>query len=208
VELGQGDFSQALTSARDSGADIIFLSVAGGDMASTSNQAAEFDIYEEAHMVYPVVTVAGVQSVDPAVRANSNWHGALDWNWTLDTPETNRLVEASRNEYGEPPAWPGANMYAHLRTIIKTINEVGSKAADDIAPALEGADIRPQIWNGGEYIRACNHASIMPSLVMQGTNPDEIDEERQNYIQVEATVDDYDVIYQSCEDTGCSAYWS
>lgn len=200
TELGQGDYSQALTEAEESGADIIYSPTAGGDMVQMANQAGEFGLLEDIVFMWPVGGLTVAQQIDPSVITHENFYTGLGWYWQLDNEPTNTYVQNYRDRADDVPSWPSAIIYSALRTLLNSVRDVGSVDTAEVARATEGAAINPQLWSRDEYFRECNHANMFPYYLARGKeNP-----EGSDYYELVATIDDYDEIYRTCEETGCN----
>jgi branched-chain amino acid transport system substrate-binding protein len=98
VQLGQGDFSEALTAAEESGADIVYCALAGGDHVQAANQAAEFGLYEEGiRFAFPFSGIDVAQGIDPSALTNDNLFMGVQWYWELGTPDGDEFVEQYRS---------------------------------------------------------------------------------------------------------------
>jgi len=200
TELGQGDFSGALTEARNSGADIIYSPTAGGDMVKMANQAGSFGMLEDHVIMWPVGGLTVAQQIDPSVLTHENFYTGLGWYWKLDNQATKTYVSNYQDKTdGGVPSWPSAIVYGALRTLLSSVKEAETIETREIALATEGKKINPQLWGRDEYFRKCNHANIFPYYLARGKkNP-----QGENVYEVVQTIDNYDEIYRTCEETGC-----
>lgn len=210
TELGQSDFSRALTEARESGADIIYSPTAGGDMVNLANQAGSFGMFEDHVFMWPVGGLTNAQQINASVLSNDNFYTGLGWYWNFDNPATKEYVQSYGGGSGDDsggtpsiddvPSWPSAILYSGMRTLMKSFAEVGEVDTTAVAQETAGNDITPQLWDAGEHFRECNNSNIFPYYVARGKeNPEGAD-----VYEIVAEIDDYDEIYRSCSETGCT----
>lgn len=201
TQLGQSDFSQALTEARDSGADIIYSPTAGGDLVKLANQASEFGMYEDFTFMWPVGGLTVIEQINPDIRTNENFNVGLGWYWKLDTPATKTFIDAYDEQTdGEVPSWPSAILYAALRTLLDSAATVGEWNAKDVAKETQGKKLSEQLWGRDEYFRKCNNSNIFPYYIARGKQ----DPSGNDVYEIMATIDDYKEIYRDCSETGCN----
>jgi ABC-type branched-subunit amino acid transport system substrate-binding protein len=203
VELGAGDYSQALTEAMNSGADIIYSATTGTDQVQLSTQANEFGIYDEdIQLTFPFSSLTEGEQISQSILNNGNWSAALQWYWQSGSDAGNTFTEEYRDEYGEVPTSQGM-MYSAVRTYLKAVGEADSTDPEAVSQALNGRDIEPSIWGVGEHYRECNHGPVYPNLFVRGRPESEVEES--NYFEVvNKDSDPESNLMRSCEETGCS----
>jgi len=204
TELGQGDFSEALTAAEESGADIVYCALAGNDHVQCANQAEEFGLYDEGiRFAFPFSGIDVAQAIDPPALTNDNLFMGVQWYWELGTPEGDEFVEDYRGEYDEVPTANLGLVYGTYRTALSVVGEVGSTTTEDIRRGMVERPLDKQLWDIGEQYRACNQALIYPPILVQGRSQDDWNEEESNLFEVYNYPEDPSEFYRTCEETGC-----
>lgn len=204
TQLGQGDFSQALTTVEQSGADIVYCALAGGDHAQCVNQIEELGLFDEGiQFAFPFSGLDVAQGINSSALANENLYLGIQWYWELGTEDGDEFVEAYRSEYDTVPTANTGLVYGTYRTALNAVGDTGSTELEDLRSAIVDQPLSEQLWGTGERYRACNQALVYPPLLVQGRPENEVNEERTNLFEVFNTPEEPTEFYRSCEDTGC-----
>lgn len=202
TEVGQGDFSQPITDAQRSGADIIVFNQAAGDHVQSARQANDFGLFEDYVCVWPATGITEAGQIGQNVISKDNFYAGAVWYWERETSASAEFTEAFRNEYGELPYGFAACMYVGTRTALRGIGNAGTVEMDPVRKQLEGMELFPQLWGTGERFRACDHAVTIPTLAVTGRDPSEVD--GQNHFEVlNVPQNPEDTQMRDCSETGC-----
>jgi branched-chain amino acid transport system substrate-binding protein len=204
TQLGQGDFSQALTAAEESGADIVYCALAGGDHAQCANQIGEFGLFDEGiRFAFPFSGLNVAQGINPSVITNENLFLGIQWYWETETEDSDAFVSAYRSEYDTVPTANTGLVYGTYRTALNAVGEANSTAMEDIRSVIVDQPLAEQLWGTGEAFRGCNQALVYPPLLVQGRPEDEWNEDQTNLFEVFNKPEEPSEFYRSCEETGC-----
>jgi len=199
------DFSQAITTAENSGADIIAFNQAIGALIRSANQADEFGILDEKTCCWPAVGVSAAEAIGQEIVSHENFVGGEVWYWELESEGAQNFASAYRDAYDQIPWGFSATEYAGTRTALKAMQAAGTTEMDPVRQELEGRELFPQVWGVGEYIRGCDHATTVPTQTVRGTPPEDFN--GNNYFQVLDIPDSAEQVVETqmrtCEETGC-----
>ncbi|WP_299267352.1 ABC transporter substrate-binding protein [Halorientalis sp.] len=202
TEVGQGDFSQPITDAQQSGADVIVFNQAAGDHIQSAQQANEFGLFENHVCVWPATGITEAGQIGQDVISKDNFYAGAVWYWERETPAATEFTEAYRSEYDELPYGFSACMYAGTRTALRAVGNAETVEMDPVRKELEGMELFPQLWGTGERFRACDHAATVPTLTVTGRDPSEVD--GQNHFEVvNAPQNVEETQMRDCSETGC-----
>ncbi len=155
--LGTNDFAPYIQSILDSGAEGLWVALAGRDAVNFAQQAKQFGLLDK-------IKVAGTSFVtDSTVKslgeASEGIYGIINYSATLDTPENKAFVAAWDQKY--PGTWPTnfeADAYIGLQMLFAAIDAADSIAPEDIAGALAVAKVDTII--GPLEMRTADHQAI------------------------------------------------
>lgn len=204
--LGTSDFSQSLTEAKESGADIVNITQYGGDQIRALSQADEFGLMDgETVVTVPSTTVAFARQVGMETFSYDKLYGGVAYSWKLDTPANDSFLSAfqERSDGAVPLSYTPA-FYCGLRMMLRAIEDTGSTDSSVLRDELEGMEIYPQIWNQGERLRECDHRATAPTMTIQGLPPEEADPEGGDIFDVVSVPESLEQYMRPCEETGCS----
>lgn len=201
VPFSANDFSQALTEARESGADIVNFVMFGGPLLSALKQADEFGYPDDGIVVssgsitsdFAEPMIDSIQTYDRAL------FGIVGCYYGLDTPANNTFVEQYRDAYDSLPG--SSTWYQGTRTLLAASGAAGTTDTDATREALRGRELTPQLFDTGERFRACDNRMTIPSLTVQGRPLDEVEDG--DFWEVVDTNDDLDQIMWPCDDIAC-----
>lgn len=155
--LGTNDFAPYIQKILDSGADGVWVALAGSDAINFAKQAKQFGLLDK-------LKVAGVSFVtDNTVKTlgdvSKGIYGIINYSATLDAPENKSFVEAWSKKY--PGTWPSnfeGDTYVGMQVLFEGIRKAKSVAPKDIAEALEGLQADTAI--GKVTMRAKDHQLV------------------------------------------------
>lgn len=202
TELGQSDLSSELTTARESGADIISFNHFSSDHVTSANQAAEFDILDDFVCVWPATEIIDAAQIGPNILSHDNFYASTPWYWEHDASPAEEFSDQFYEQFDERPLGFTASIYSGLRTTLDAIAEVGTTDAEEVRSALEDRELFPQLWGTGERFRACDHRATISTFTVQGRDPDEVDD--QNFFEIiNVPENPEDTQMRTCDETGC-----
>ncbi|WP_336328575.1 ABC transporter substrate-binding protein [Halovenus sp. HT40] len=203
VEFGATDYSQAITDARNSGADIISFNLFASNHVQSARQANEFDLFDDFVCVWPATGIIEAEQIGPDVLSNDNFYASAPWYWQHDAEGAQEFADAFQSEYGERPLGFSASMYAGVRTTLKAIDAAGGTETADIRNQMEDRELFPQLWGVGERFRACDHRASISTMTVQGRDPSEVD--GQNFYEIiNVPQNPEETQMRTCDQTGCS----
>ena len=155
--LGTNDFAPYIQKIIDSGADALWVALAGRDAINFAQQAKQFGLLDK-------IKVAGVSFVtDNTVKTLGDVfkgvYGIINYSSSLDTPENRAFSEAWGRKHGG--AWPTnfeADAYIGIQVILAGIEKADSTEPEAVAKALEGLDVDTVV--GKVKLRAVDHQRV------------------------------------------------
>ena len=170
--LGETDFSQALTKARQSGADVLVLNLFGQDLVRAMNQVQEMGLTQSFRIVAPLIELNMAHAIDNEVLqktySTTSWyHGLSDrFNGSRD------FVRSFSEEYGRPPGAAGATAWVALHEWANAVQRAGTTSANQVIPELEGHSF--SLLKDTEKWRAWDHQAVSSVFVVQGKSPEDM----------------------------------
>jgi branched-chain amino acid transport system substrate-binding protein len=168
--LGAGDFSQYITPAVNSGADVLFLNHYGKDMVNSLTQAVQFGLRDKMvngkrfEIVVPLYSELMVQGAGDAARGIL---GTANWHWNLPNAGTKAFTQSFAKEYGFPPSQAAQTCYAQLLLYANACETAGTFYPPEVIKALEGFKF-DGLGNGPTEYRAGDHQCMKDCLVVRG----------------------------------------
>ncbi len=168
--LGAGDFSQYITPAVNSGADVLILNHYGKDMVNSLRQAVQFGLRDKKvngkqfEIVVPLFSELMVQGAGEAAQGilgTSNWH------WELPDEGTKAFTKSFAKEYGFPPSQAGHTCYVQTLLYANACEMAGTFYPPEVIKALEGFKF-DGAGNGPTEYRAGDHQCFKDCLVVRG----------------------------------------
>ncbi len=168
--LGAGDFSQYITPAINSGADVLILNHYGKDMVNSLTQAVQFGLRDKVvngknfEIVVPLYSRLMVQGAGAAAKGIL---GTANWHWTLGDAATKAFVKSFGQEYGAPPSQAAHTCYVQTLLYANAVERAGTFYPPEVIKALEGFKF-DGMGNGPTEYRAGDHQCFKDVLVMRG----------------------------------------
>jgi branched-chain amino acid transport system substrate-binding protein len=130
------DFAPYIEQVRKSGAEGLWVVLAGRDAINFAQQAKQFGLSD-------AVTVAGVSfTTDGTVKTLGNSakgiYGIINYSSTLDSPENKAFVKAWTAKYGTAPTNFEGEAYLGYQVLFQAAKAANSVKADDIAKVMPG----------------------------------------------------------------------
>jgi len=171
--LGAPDFSQFLTAAINSDADVLVLNHYGKDMINSLTQAVQFGMRDMQKNGKQLEVVVPLYSELMAKGAGDNIEGVLgtaNFNEKLDDPGSLALIKAFTDEYGFPPSQAAQTTYVQTLLYSNAVEQAGTFYPPEVIKTLEGAKI-DGIGPGQALYRAEDHQCFHDILVVEGKAP-------------------------------------
>lgn len=160
TELGAKDFKAALHEAKESGAEVLVLSLFGRDMEIAVKQAAEMGLKSKMQIIVPQLNEDMAMGAGP--DAMEGIIGATPWMWSVpfkyNYPRGIAFVKKYEERFNRYPTTSGASAYVILHEYKAAVEHAKSFNTKAVISALEG---RKYIGLKDEqYWRAFDHQSI------------------------------------------------
>jgi branched-chain amino acid transport system substrate-binding protein len=203
VEFGATDYSQSITEARYSGADIISFNLFASNHVQSARQASEFDLFEDFVCVWPATGVVEAEQIGANILSKENFYASAPWYWQHDASAAQEFVSSFNSEYNTRPLGFSASMYSGVRTTLKAIAAAGGTEASAVRGEMEDRELFPQLWGIGEKFRACDHRASIATMTVKGRKPSEVD--GQNFFRIlNVPENPAETQMRTCDQTGCS----
>ncbi len=168
--LGAGDFSQYITPAINSGADVLILNHYGKDMVNSLRQAVQFGLRDKQvngkrfEIVVPLYSELMVQGAGEAAQGIL---GTANWHWELPDEGTKAFAKSYAKEYGFPPSQAAQTCYAQQLLYANAVETAGTFYPPEVIRALEGFQFDGLGVGPTEY-RKGDHQCFKDVLVVRG----------------------------------------
>ena len=171
--LGAPDFSQFLTAAMNSDADVIVLNHYGKDMINSLTQAVQFGMRDMQKNGKDVQIVVPLYSELMAKGAGDNIegvYGTTNWNDKLEDEGTQLFVKLFTEANGFPPSQAAHTAYVQTLLYANAVETAGTFYPPEVIKALEGFEFEG-VAPGKHVYRAEDHQCFHDILVVQGKAP-------------------------------------
>lgn len=149
---GTKDFSTYITKIRQSGADGVYLVLAGDDNNAFLAQARQFRLGDKMQMLTEQVVQ---MNIDATGDASIGLIGASRYPHSYDIPANRAFVAAWQAEYGKLPDMFEGDQYQSCVVLQAGIEKAGSIEAAKLRAGLEGLVV--DSIKGPVLMRACDH---------------------------------------------------
>lgn len=160
--LGTNDYAPFIQQIKASGADGLWVALAGRDAINFATQAKQFGLLDS-------MFTAGVSFVtDGTVKTLGDvskgiW-GIINYSSTLDTPDNKRFVEGWRKSYsGDEPTNFEGETYLGMQVIFQAVERAKSVKPVDLAKVMRGGTFDTVM--GKVTIRAQDHQLSLPNYI-------------------------------------------
>jgi len=162
--LGTNDYAPYIQKIAESGADGLWVALAGRDAINFATQAKQFGLFDK-------VFVAGTSFVtDSTVKAMGDiaegiW-GIVNYSSTIDTPQNKALVGAWAKKYpGSVPTNFEGETYLGMQVLFQAVRKAKSIEPKAVAAALEGSTF--DTLYGPAVMRREDHQMVLPNYFGQ-----------------------------------------
>jgi len=163
--FGASDFSSQITSALNSNADTLVLTLYGQDLTTCVNQLIQYNAREQFDNI---VTVVNSITLNRGMDELDGFYFGGKYYWEVEAEQNQQFVQAFRNEYDEVPPMPAALQYGSTYELLRAAQEAGTAEGDAVAAKFEGWTADPYYKGGTGEFRACDHRLVSDVFLMEG----------------------------------------
>jgi branched-chain amino acid transport system substrate-binding protein len=158
--FGSNDYAAHIQKVADSGAEAMWVALAGRDAINFAKQAKQFGLFDK------VVTGGTSFTTDGTVKVLGDVvkgvHTIINYSATLDTPGNKKLVADWAVKYpGTQPTNFEGETYLGMQVIFQAVKKAGSIRPADVAKALEGGTFETIL--GTQTMRKEDHQLVGPN---------------------------------------------
>lgn len=158
--FGSNDYAAHIQKVADSGAEGLWVALAGRDAINFATQAKQFGLFDK------VVTGGVSFTTDGTVKVLGDKvagiHAVINYSSTLDTPGNKKLVADWAVKYpGTVPSNFEGETYLGMQVIFEAVKKAGSVKPADVAKAMEGGTFDTIL--GKQVMRKEDHQLIGPN---------------------------------------------
>jgi branched-chain amino acid transport system substrate-binding protein len=160
--MGTKDFSTYITKIRQSGADAVYLVLAGDDYNAFLAQAKQYRLGDKLQMLTEQVDEMSLAATGDAALGLI---GSSRYPNSLDNPQNKAFVAAWKAEYGKDPWMFEGDQYQSCFVLQSGIEKAGSIEAAKLRAALEGLQV--DSIKGPITVRACDHQAEQRGFIVK-----------------------------------------
>ena len=162
---GTKDYSTYITKIRQSGADGVYLVLAGDDNNAFIAQAAQYQLASKMALFSEQLELTVMKAVGDACLGMIV---SARYAFTIDNPKNKEFVELWKNEHGGavPDQFEGEQWQCQ-RFFEAGITKAGSTEADKLRPELE--ELAIDDIKGNVKIRKCDHQGVQGGFVVKAS---------------------------------------
>jgi branched-chain amino acid transport system substrate-binding protein len=159
---GTKDFSTYISKIRQSGADALYMVLAGDDYNAFLTQAKQYRLSDKVQLLTEVVDLTSIRAVGDAAVGLI---GSTRYTYTLDNPSNKEFVALWQKEYGQVPDNNEGEQWQACQILAAGIRQAGGVETDKLRAALERIAI--DSIKGHVAIRACDHQAIQQGYIVK-----------------------------------------
>lgn len=195
--LGASDFSNQITKAMDSGADLLQFQMGGADMVKCSNQLLDFGGDEEFNVIHqPYQTKTNYEAMNSMEGFTPS--GQFYW----EVPDGGDWVEEFKAEYDQVPDHNSTRYHGSAIVPLQIAQELETVDPEEIAKEMEGWKADSYFKGGKAEILSRNHQMYDRWYVLEGI-PESEQEGPENYCEPLAAIDTIE--YAEPDQDACGA---
>ncbi len=158
--FGSNDYAPFIQQIRSSGAEGLWVALAGRDAINFANQAKEFGLLDKVFVAS--VSFVTDNNVKTLGAVSKGIWGIINYSSLLDTPQNKAFVEAWKKKYnGDEPTNFEGETYLGMQVIFQSVERSKSAKPLDIAKAMRGGTFDTIL--GKLTIRAEDHQMAGPN---------------------------------------------
>jgi branched-chain amino acid transport system substrate-binding protein len=159
--FGNNDYAPYIQKVRDSGAEGMWVALAGRDALTFATQAKQFGLFD--HVFTAGVSFVTDNTVKSLGEVSKGIWGIINYSSTLDTPENKKFVAAWIQKYpGTEPTNFEGETYIGMQVILQAVQKAGSTKPQDVAKAMEGTTFHTIV--GEQMMRKDDHQLVGPNF--------------------------------------------
>jgi len=159
---GTKDFSTYITKIRQSGADALYLVLAGDDYGAFLAQAKQYRLGDKVQLLTEVVDMAVMRSVGDA---GVGLIGSTRYSAAIDTAMNRDFVALWTKEYGNAPDNNEGDQWQACQVLGDAIRRAGSADIEPLKAAL--LTVNMDSIKGHIAMRECDHQVIQPGFMVK-----------------------------------------
>lgn len=193
---GTADFSSFVLTAQNSGADVIGLANAGGDLINSVKAAQDFGITQKQTIAPMAATLMDIHAIGLASSQGLMLVEGFYWN---RNDESRAWSERFFKERNRMPIMLQAGLYSAITTYLKAVKETGTDDAKTVLEHMKKMEINDLFAKGGR-IRA-DGRMVYDMYVLAVKKPAE-SKKPWDYLEIRDTISGKDA-YQPLSDSRC-----
>jgi branched-chain amino acid transport system substrate-binding protein len=159
---GTKDFSTYITRIRQSGADALYVVLAGDDYGAFLAQAKQYRLGDKVQLLTEVVDMAVMRAVGDA---SVGLIGSTRYSAAIDTPLNKEFVAMWLKEYGHPPDNNEGDQWQACQVLGDAITRAGTTDLEPLKAAL--TTVKLESIKGKIAMRECDHQVIQPGFMVK-----------------------------------------
>ena len=159
---GTKDFATYISKIRQSGADALYMVLAGDDYNAFLAQAKQYRLGDKVQLLTEVVDLTSIRAVGDAAVGLI---GSTRYNYTLDNPANKEFVALWQKEHGQVPNNNEGEQWQACQILAAGIKQAGGIETDKLRAALETVAI--DSIKGHVAIRACDHQAVQQGYIVK-----------------------------------------
>jgi len=159
--FGNNDYAPYIQKVRDSGAEGMWVALAGRDALTFATQAKQFGLLD--HIFTAGVSFVTDNTVKSLGETSKGIWGIINYSSTLDTPDNKKFVADWGKKYpGTEPTNFEGETYIGMQVILQAIKKAGSIDPRDVAKAMAGTTFHTIL--GDQLMRSEDHQLVGPNF--------------------------------------------
>lgn len=159
---GTKDFSTYIAKIRQSGADAVYIVLAGDDFAAFLTQAKQYRLGDRLQLLTEVVDMAVMRSVG---EASIGLIGSTRYSAAIDTELNREFVALWQKEFGREPDNNEGDQWQACQVLADAITRAGTTELEPLKAAL--SSVRIDSIKGKIAMRECDHQVIQPGFMVK-----------------------------------------
>ena len=159
--FGNNDYAPYIQKVRDSGAEGMWVALAGRDALTFATQAKQFGLLD--HVFTAGVSFVTDNTVKSLGDVSKGIWGIINYSSTLDTPGNKKFVADWAKKYpGTEPTNFEGETYIGMQVILQAIKKADSVKPKDVAAAMAGTTFHTIL--GEQLMRKDDHQLVGPNF--------------------------------------------
>jgi branched-chain amino acid transport system substrate-binding protein len=158
--FGNNDYAPYIQKVKDSGAEGLWVALAGRDALNFATQAHQFGLLD--HIFTAGVSFVTDNTVATLGDVSKGVWGVINYSSTLDTPQNKKFVADWTKKYpGTEPTNFEGETYIGMQVLFQAIKKAGSSQPREVAAAMEGTTFHTIL--GEQLMRKEDHQLVGPN---------------------------------------------